>query len=196
MVLMASRSPADKPYFYNYLDRDKIITDITTLRPNVDLLVLILHWGVEYSPYPTEQQRKLATEFFQKGADVILGSHPHVIQPMEIMKINGKDKFVIYSMGNSMGNQIGVERNSGVILNLRFTKILPQGETNLTGVTYTPTYIHPYYINGRQMFRVVPIEETMNAIQTGKDPYLGKDSLPLLQQVLDDTTKTLNHPLQ
>lgn len=188
--------PTDKPYFYNYLDRDKVITDITTLRPNVDLLVLILHWGVEYSPYPTEQQRKLATEFMKKGADVILGSHPHVIQPMEIMKIDGKDKFVIYSMGNSMGNQIGVERNSGVILNLRFTKTLPQGETNLTGVTYTPTYIHPYYINSRQMFRVIPIGETMNAIQTGKDPYLGKDSLPLLQQVLDATNKTLNHPLQ
>jgi len=188
--------PADKPYFYNFLDRDKIITDITTLRPQVDLLVLVLHWGVEYSPYPTEQQRKLATEFFKKGADVILGSHPHVIQPMEIMKINGKDKFVIYSMGNSMGNQNGVERNSGVILNLRFTKMLPQGETILTGVSYTPTYIHPYYVNSRQMFRVVPIEETMKAIQAEKDPYLGKDSLPLLQQVMDATNKTLNHSLE
>jgi len=188
--------PVDKPYFYNFLDRDKIITDITTLRPQVDLLVLVLHWGVEYSPYPTEQQRKLATEFFQRGADVILGSHPHVIQPMEIMKINGKDKFVIYSMGNSMGNQNGVERNSGVILNLRFTKSLPQGDTILTGVSYTPTYIHPYYVNGRQMFRVVSIEEIMNSIKTGKDPYLGKDSLPLLQQVMDATNKSLNHPLQ
>jgi len=188
--------PKDKPYFYNFLDRDKIITDISTLRPNVDLLVLVLHWGVEYSPYPTEQQRKLATEFFQKGADVILGSHPHVIQPMEIIRIDGKDKFVIYSMGNSMGNQNGVERNSGVILNLQFTKNLSRGETTLSGVSYTPTFIHPYYINGRQMFRVVPIEETIKAIKEGKDPYLGADSIPKLQQVLAETTKQLSQPLQ
>jgi len=188
--------PQDKPYFYNFLDRDKIIADITNLRPNVDVLVLILHWGVEYSPYPTEQQRKLATEFFQNGADVILGSHPHVIQPMEIMRINGKDKFVIYSMGNSMGSQNGVERNSGVILNLRFTKLLPLGETSLTGVSYTPTFIHPYDANGHRMYRVVPIQETIKAIQNGNEPYLGKDSLPLLQQVMDATDKTLNQSLQ
>lgn len=188
--------PEDEPYFYNYLDRDQIITDIKALRPKVDVLALILHWGVEYSPYPTEQQRKLAEEFFQSGADVILGSHPHVIQPMEIMKINGQDKFVIYSMGNSMGNQKGEERNSGVIINLRFTKYSSQDKTVLTGLSYTPTYIHPYYINGRLMFRVIPIEETMQAINAGEDPYLDKDSLPLLQRILDATNNTLNQSLQ
>ncbi|PKM76507.1 MAG: capsular biosynthesis protein [Firmicutes bacterium HGW-Firmicutes-15] len=188
--------PQDKPYFYNLLDRDKIISDISALRPEVDLLVLVLHWGVEYSPYPTEQQRKLAKEFFEKGADVILGSHPHVIQPMETMQINGKDKFVIYSMGNSMGNQNGVERNSGVILKLQFTKDLNQGETNLSGVSYTPIFMHPYYINGRQMFRVVPIQATIKAIQAGKDPYLGTDSIPLLQEVLAATNKQLTQPLR
>ncbi len=188
--------PQDKPYFFNFLERDPIIEDITALRPQVDVLVLILHWGVEYSPYPTSQQRSLATEFFQRGADVILGSHPHVIQPMEIMKVDGKDKFVIYSMGNSMGNQNGVERNSGVVLNLQFTKNLNQGDTILTGVTYTPTYIHPYYVNGHRYFRVVPIEETIAAINAGQDPYLEPDSLEILQQVLTVTNETLNKPLQ
>ena len=74
--------PADKPYFYNFLDKEQIIQDITALRPQVDLVVLILHWGVEYSPYPTASHRQMARELFEKGADVILGSHPHVIQPM------------------------------------------------------------------------------------------------------------------
>lgn len=187
--------PKDKPYFYNFLDHDKIMADIGALRPSVDVLVLILHWGVEYSPYPTEQQRSLAAEFLQSGADVILGSHPHVIQPMEIMKINGQDKFVIYSMGNSMGSQNGVERNSGVILNLSFTKLLPQNKTILSGVNYTPTYIHPYTANGRRMYRVVPLEETIAAIQAGQEAYLGKDDLPLLQNILQTTDETLNLPL-
>ena len=188
--------PADKPYFFNSLDKDKVIADISALRPQVDLVVLILHWGVEYSPYPTEQQRKLATEFFQRGADVILGSHPHVIQPMETMQINGHDKFVIYSMGNSMGNQNGVGRNSGVILKLQFTKNYQAGETTLTGVSSTPIFMHPYHINGHQSFRVVPIEETIRLIQAGKDPYLGADRIPLLQKVLADTKKQLALPLR
>lgn len=188
--------PADKPYFYNFLDREKIIRDITALRPQVDLVVVILHWGVEYSPYPTAQQRQMAKELFTKGADVILGSHPHVIQPMETMKINGQDKFVIYSMGNSMGNQNGVERNSGVILNLQFAKNLTDGATVLTGVNYTPIYIHPYYIGQKRTFRVVPIEETIAAIKAGTEPVLGPDSIPVLEQVLYATNQTLNRPLQ
>lgn len=188
--------PADKPYFYNFLDREKIIKDITALRPQVDLMVLILHWGVEYSPFPTAQQRKLATEFFEKGADVILGSHPHVIQPMEIMRINDKDKFIIYSMGNSMGNQNGLERNSGVILNLQFTKNQQHDSTTLTGVSYTPIYIHPYYLDGVRTFRVVPIDETINAIQVGSEPVLGKESIPILEEVRAAINKTLNQPLK
>ncbi|MDD4803202.1 MAG: CapA family protein [Syntrophomonas sp.] len=188
--------PADKPYFYNLLERERIISEISALRPQVDVLILILHWGVEYSPYPTQQQRKLAREFFTKGADVILGSHPHVIQPMETMQINGKDKFVIYSMGNSMGNQNGVERNSGVIVKLEFTKDFNLNETSLNGITCTPIFMHPYHENGRRMFRAVPVEATIQAIKAGKDPYLQSDSLPLLQQVLADSIKQLNRPLK
>ncbi|MEQ8201551.1 MAG: CapA family protein [Syntrophomonadaceae bacterium] len=187
--------PADKPYFYNFLNKEQMVSDITALRPQVDLLVVILHWGVEYSPFPTAAQRQMARELFEKGADVILGSHPHVIQPMEVMKINGQDKFVIYSMGNSMGNQNGVERNSGVVLNLQFSKDLTGGNTVLTGVTYTPTYIHPYYVGQKRTFRVVPIEETIAAIKAGTEPVLGPEAIPELEKVLDATNRTLNQPL-
>jgi poly-gamma-glutamate capsule biosynthesis protein CapA/YwtB (metallophosphatase superfamily) len=187
--------PADKPYFYDFLEPSKIKADIKAIRPMVDVLVLVLHWGVEYSPFPTEVQRQQAKDYFQTGADVILGSHPHVVQPMEIMKINGQDKFVIYSMGNSMGNQNGVERNSGVLFNLQFTKNFSQGITTFTGFEYTPLYIHPYSERGRQMFRVVPISDTIKAIQNGQDPYLGEESIPLLEKVLNDTNVTL-HQLQ
>ena len=186
--------PADKPYFFNFLDKEQIIQDITALRPQVDLVVLILHWGVEYSPYPTASQRHMARELFEKGADVILGSHPHVIQPMEVMEVNGQDKFVIYSMGNSMGNQNGVERNSGVVLNLQFSKYLTEDRTVLTGVNYVPTYIHPYYVGQQRTFRVVPIEETLAAIKAGTEPVFGPEAIPELEKVLAATNQTLNQP--
>lgn len=187
--------PADKPWFYNYLDEQQIIADVTALRPQVDLVVTVLHWGVEYSPVPTASQRQMARNLFSQGVDVILGSHPHVIQPMEVMQINGQDKFVIYSMGNSMGNQNGVERNSGVVLNLQFSKYLTEGKTVLTGVKYTPTYIHPYYIGELRTFRVVPIDETIAAINNGTDPVLGPEALPELEKVLVTTNRTLNQSL-
>lgn len=175
--------PEDKPYFYNLLDKDKIVADISALRPNVDVLVLLLHWGVEYSPYPTEQQEKLAYQFFTQGADVIIGGHPHVLEPAKILEIGGKKKFVIYSMGNSIGHQRGVERNSGVVIKLGFTKDFNSGITSLSSFEYTPTFSHPYYQGGKQKFRVVPIEETIQAIEEGKDPYLTAADIPLLNKI-------------
>ena len=177
--------PQDKPYFYNLLDQDKISADIITLRPQVDVLVLLLHWGVEYSPYPADQQVKLANQFFAQGADVILGGHPHVIEPVKIVNIGGKKKFIIYSMGNSIGHQRGVERNSGVIVKLGFTKDFSSGITSLSSFDYTPTYSHSYSQDGRERFRVIPVEETIQAIKAGKDPYLASDSIPLLENVLN-----------
>lgn len=175
--------PQDKPYFYNLLDKDKILEDISNLRPQVDVLVLLLHWGVEYSPHPTEQQTKLANQFLAQGADAILGGHPHVIEPADIVNIGGKKKFVVYSMGNSVGHQRGVERNSGVIVKLGFTKDFNSGVTSLSSFDYTPTFSHSYSQNGREKFRVIPVEETIEAIKAGKDPYLGTNSIPLLESI-------------
>lgn len=187
--------PQDKPYFYNLLDKDQISTDIAAMRPQVDVLVLLLHWGVEYSPYPADQQVKLANLFFAQGADVILGGHPHVIEPAKIVEIGGKKKFVIYSMGNSIGHQRGVERNSGVIVKLGFTKDFNSGITSLSSFDYTPTFSHFYRQDGKLMFRVVPVEQTIQAIKEGKDPYLDSSSLALLESVLADCQKQLGQTM-
>jgi len=187
--------PAGKEYFYNYLQKDRVLSDIKALRPQVDVLVLVLHWGVEYSPSPTTEQRELARSFFEKGADIILGSHPHVLQPLEIMHINGKEKLVFYSMGNSMGDQNGMERNSGVIVSLQFTKNNNTGETYLSSYSYIPTYIHEYYDQGRLRFRLLAVEEAINAIKSGQDPYLGSDKLPMLEQLWSEIDYQITRPL-
>ncbi|WP_298200394.1 CapA family protein [Desulfosporosinus sp.] len=186
--------PKEHPYFFNFLNKETVLKEINQLRPKVDVLVLVLHWGVEYSLQPTEEQRKLARIFLEAGVDVILGSHPHVIQPMEVMKINNQDKFVIYSMGNFIGDQRGVERNSGVILNLNFQKDMSRGQTVLKNVSYTPTYSHSYLDKGRRRFRVVAVEDAIRKVQEGKDPYLKSSDLAVLKQVLAQTQKQLGTP--
>ncbi|NMC34963.1 MAG: CapA family protein, partial [Veillonellaceae bacterium] len=187
--------PTGKEYFYNFLQKDRVLADIETLRPQVDVLMLVLHWGVEYSDLPTAEQRELARLFFEKGADIILGSHPHVLQPLEIMHVNGKEKLVIYSMGNSMGDQNGLERNSGVIISLQFTKNNKTGETNLSSYNYIPTYIHEYYDQGRRRFRLLAVEEAINAVKTGREPFLGSDKLPMLEQIWSDIDYRITQPL-
>jgi len=186
--------PDEHPYLFNFLDKDKMLADIKKLRPQVDVLVLVLHWGVEYSSKPTAEQEIMAREFLRAGADVILGSHPHVIQTMEVIKMGEKNKFVIYSMGNFISHQRGMERNSGVILKIKFSKDFKSGNIFLKEVSYTPTYSHHYYESGKMKFRVVPVEETMQKIEEGKEPYLNRDYLPVLQAVLDHTNSQLGPP--
>ncbi|HHW61931.1 MAG TPA: CapA family protein [Syntrophomonadaceae bacterium] len=184
--------PEGHEYLVNYLDQETVLADIKRTRPQVDVLILILHWGVEYSPYPTEQQQKMAAIFFAHGADAILGSHPHVLQPYEIMMINGKKHFVIYSMGNSVGNQRGLERNSGVIVELFFEKDFSSAQTVLSDFRLTPTYCHTYQAQGKRCFRMIPIEETIIAIEKGEEPYLQRQDLPLLKNILKVSTQHLN----
>ncbi len=183
--------PRACPWFFNFLDRETILSDISALRPQVDVLLVVLHWGVEYNPAPTQEQRFLAREILEAGADAILGSHPHVIQPMEVINIDGQDKFVIYSMGNFISHQIGLERNSGIVLKLRFTRDFTNGNTILEEASYTPTYSHSYYHNGHRYFRVVPVERTMEKIKSGQEPFLGQGDLPVLEQVLRQTRQRL-----
>lgn len=186
--------PAEHPYLINLLDRDRILEDITTLKPQVDVLVLVLHWGVEYSPQPTLEQQNLAREFCAAGADVILGSHPHVIQTMEIIPQGDRNCFVIYSMGNFISHQRGLERNSGIILQIQYSKNHATGRTVLDKVEYIPTFSHSYSERGKMYFRVVPVEDTINRIETDQEPYLTREDLPVLRTVLNHTREQLGEP--
>lgn len=198
--------PKENSYFINILEKERILNDISALRPQVDVLVLILHWGGEYSPKPTEEQRTLARLFLEAGVDAIIGSHPHVIQPVEVINIGGKDKFVAYSLGNFIGDQRGEERNSGVVLELKFLQeklVVPSTTSQMDGpstisekirleeVRLIPTYSHSYLEKGKQQFRVVPLEDTIRKIKANEERILSNKDLPVLERVLKATQDRL-----
>jgi len=187
--------PEDYTYLVNFMDKEKIMADIKELRPQVDILVAVLHWGIEYAPKPTPEQVLMAHELCDAGVDVILGSHPHVIQTMEIVNTGNKDRFVIYSMGNFISHQRGMERNSGIILQLKFNKNFSTGETILQEASYIPTYSYNYIENGKYIFRVAPVEETIKRIEAGEaEPFFKREHLPVLRRVLESTRKQLGEP--
>lgn len=93
--------PDNKDYLVNLIDKNRISNDIDRLRDKVDLLIVAMHWGVEYTHYPTDSQRELAKFLADKGVDIVIGTHPHVIQPVEFIG----DTLVFYSLGNFMSAQ-------------------------------------------------------------------------------------------
>jgi len=138
--------PADKPYLVNLIDREAIRADIAKAKAAADVVVVSLHFGVEYQLVPNDQQKDLARFAANEGADIILGHHPHVLQPAEwIARPDGGRTFVIYSLGNFIAAQELQEpyRYIGGILNLTVETERKDGKTtvNITAPTFLPTYI-------------------------------------------------------
>lgn len=181
--------PKNKNYCVAYIDTNKIKLDIQsakTLKP--DKIIVYLHWGNEYQRFPNNYQQKITNFLFENGVDIILGSHPHVIQPAKLRKVNhnGEEKnvFVIYSLGNFISNQRKKYTDSGVILKVSLIKNYTLNHTYIDTVITIPTYVSK--INGR--FRVIPIEETLRKIEEKDTVYytLFQKEENKLRQILID----------
>ena len=95
--------PSGKNYLLNLYDKEQVKKDIEAVRDKVDLLIVAMHWGVEYQNTPNKEQTEIANYLSSLGVDIIIGNHPHILQP--ITKIN--DTIVMYSLGNFISNQYG-----------------------------------------------------------------------------------------
>jgi poly-gamma-glutamate synthesis protein (capsule biosynthesis protein) len=115
-------------------DDDAIVDLIGELRgtAGIDAVIVTPHWGVEYTANPTDEQRELAHRFLDAGATFVLGSHPHVLEPWErYQTADGRDTFVIYSLGNFVSGQAQLARRSTILLYLGLTRtdagVVPSG---------------------------------------------------------------------
>lgn len=155
--------PADSPWLVNMLAQSKIEQDITALRSQVDLLIVCLHFGVEFRFSPTQKQRYLVQSLLERGADVILGAHPHVLQPVVTPVVttgDGRKKrtLVAYSLGNFTSERMLAFDHSQCGAILRFTvEKAETGETAITGISVVPTFSQRYFSGGRARFRVIPM---------------------------------------
>ena len=155
---------------YNHIaliDEERIKKELTELESKVDATVVCMHWGVEYTQKPTEQQKKLARNMIDWGADVILGSHPHVVEPSEMIELNGEQKYIIYSMGNFVSNQRrGASgyplthkelSEDSMLIKVEFVMDPESGKTVINGVTHIPTWLWRYTDDGVYKFKIIPV---------------------------------------
>ncbi len=93
--------PEDMPYAVDLLEKDRVIDDLKRAQELADFVVVCPHWGKEYVLEQTKNQKNWAEIFTENGADLILGTHPHVIEPIEqIISENGNQALAYYSLGN------------------------------------------------------------------------------------------------
>ncbi len=104
--------PADMPYIVNFMDENKIAEDVARAKEVADFIVLCPHWGTEYMLMESKYQRLWAEFFMECGVDLVIGTHPHVVEPVELLKDeNGNEMLVYYSLGNYINATISDDNN-------------------------------------------------------------------------------------
>lgn len=96
-------TPKGKEYLLNTYDKEQVKKDIEAVRDKVDVLIVAMHWGIEYINMPNDEEKEIAEYLSSLGVDIIIGNHPHILQP--ITKVG--DTIVMYSLGNFISNQYG-----------------------------------------------------------------------------------------
>lgn len=148
-----------------------------------DVVVVSAHWGNEYTHEPTDAQRELAEKLAMWGADVIIGTHPHVIQPVEyITNRDGRKTLVAYSLGNFISAQNRGPRMLGGMLNFEVVKNNTTGEIVLENVKFSGVVTHFGY--GCSNIRVYPLEAYTEELAS-KHGVISKTSDFSLQYLYD-----------
>ncbi|OLS02083.1 CapA family protein [Tissierella creatinophila] len=137
-------SEEELSYMISLIDEEKIKSDIEKIKKEVDVVVVSVHWGVEYQTKPNDIQIELGHKMVDWGANIVLGSHPHVLQKSEIIKKDGKDNFIIYSMGNFFSNQRkdtmgNAFTEDGVMVEIDIEKNITKDETKIKNIVFLPT---------------------------------------------------------
>lgn len=128
-------------YSVSYFDEDQIREDVKNAKEISDVVIVSAHWGEENSLTPSSMQKRYAQLFADLEVDVVIGTHPHVIQPIEWVKgKNGNETLVVYSLGNFIGGMLSV--NNAISGMVQFDFVKENGEITVENVKWEPLFIH------------------------------------------------------
>ena len=142
------------------LDKNLITADVKKARDRkADLIILFLHWGTEYDTIPSKSQTDMAKYFQSLGVDMVIGSHPHVVQKMVLTKNDnsGNNELVVYSLGNFVSNQRKPKTDGGSIVKVDLIK--KDGKYIISDAGYYLTWVYAPIENYRKKFFILPCSE-------------------------------------
>lgn len=180
------------PLIVNPLNKTLIESDLAKARAlSPDKIILFLHWGNEYDTVPSAGQAELASYLFSKGADIVIGSHPHVIQKMIWMKeIPEGSRLVAYSLGNFVSNQAKPPTEGGVIIRIELSRL--QGKVDISNAGYLLTWVYKPIVSYRKQFFVLPCSQYENS----PDFFSRKDLYSRMKGFLAASRKLMNEQNQ
>ncbi len=159
-------TPKGKEYLNNVYSNAKAKNDIAKVRDKVDFVIVAMHWGVEYSLNVSQSQDTIAKYLSNLGVDLIIGCHPHVVEPAEYIN-NGKT-FVIYSLGNFISDhqQKTTDRLTGLMLEVTLEKKVNESNEATTSITNPKGELIYTYSNktGKRNFKVYPYSKLNNQL--------------------------------
>lgn len=184
--------PVPPPAIVDHISRKVMASDIESAKKaGVNGIIVFVHWGIEYDTIPGEEQASLADWLISKGVNMVIGSHPHVLQPMYLVRKNDSDTDVLiaYSLGNFVSNQRNRRTDGGAMLSVT----LSADEKGLTieDAGYILTWVYTPSENGIRKFYILPASEHENNSNIITDP----EAVKALRFFLNDSRRLLGtHP--
>ncbi len=192
--------PKGKEYCINLIDKTLMKEQLDLAKEqNPDIICVSMHWGLEYQTIQNKEQENLADFLFQNGADLILGSHPHVLQPMEKRTITledgtTKDGFVIYSLGNFMSGQVKENTKNSVILDIQITKN-KENKISIDSIKYIPIYMYKSSAKSKA-YKILDIEKAILEYETERDLSINASTYNTLKTELNKIKKTMGDNIE
>lgn len=163
--------PSGKSYYLNLYNSDVVKKDIEKYRDKVDLLLVAMHWGQEYTHTPINSQKEIAAYLASLGVDIVIGAHPHVVEPIE--KID--NTLVIYSLGNFVSAQRGIEKLTGLMVSVNVNKDLKTNKISVDDVEAELLYTYSDNNKGyRANYKVIPYTKLNNSLLNNYQEYYNR----------------------
>ena len=173
--------PFNYPAMVNLIDEQRLIDDLAYTRElKPDFILVFLHWGNEYELMPSTMQQELAALCRENGADAVIGSHPHVVQPMEYYTAadsTQRNHLLVYSLGNYVSNQRDRYRDGGAMVS--FTLLKTWNRKTIVNPEYHLTWVNTPVVNGKKRYNILPAS-------------LPDTNSPAMSTFINDTRERLN----
>jgi poly-gamma-glutamate synthesis protein (capsule biosynthesis protein) len=150
--------PTGKEYLVNVYSDEQAKIDIESIRDKVDVVIVSMHWGEEYTHDPTYSEKREAKYLADLGVDLIIGSHPHVIQPVDYID----DTLVLYSLGNFVSGQspLGLEKIIGLMVGMDI--VVKDNDVTFENIDYKLLYT--YCTANYKNYKVYPFDNLTDDI--------------------------------
>ncbi len=187
------RIKRSESYLVNKIDTSKIKNDIIKAKKiNPDLVIVYFHFGKEYERKPSKYQKRIVDFTIRNGADIILGSHTHTLQPVEMFKTHGGNLdsgFVAYSMGNFISNQRWRYSDGSAILNFTISKNINKNKVNLEEISFLPFWVFKGKTGKGKEFIILPSEL---AVKDSLPEYVTSKDKKIMERSFFDTKEIVN----